>query len=429
MQEQSRALKTVLGNRDLALLLSAQFLAQAADGLGQAALAADVLIFEPLSQGTPAQIFQLFALTLIPYSLIAPFLGVLVDRWSRRATLVWSNALRAGVLLSLPIWSRGLAGNTPLYAGVLILLGLGRLFLVTKGAALPVVAHERHLLTANAVSGGGGMISALLGGVVGLVAAGIIGGEGAFVIAGAVYGFSAVLARRISDPLAHRTHVTMRVAIARVARDVYRGGKEIWARAAARLPLMGVFIVRTAGMLTAIIALLVIKREFPEAGDRFGGLASGALALGSAGAGAFLGAVIAPILGRRWRNPGLIMLGFAVSGVGIITLGGVIAIPAVLGLTFSGGVGTFLAKVATDAQLQEALPDDFRGRGFAVYDILYNLASVAAAGLIWFFDDVSFRLLVVSVGLLTLVLAALLGAAMRRAGMELRAPRSVEVSA
>lgn len=423
MEETRRAPRKVVGNRDLKLLLTSQFLAQAADGLGQAALA-DVLLLDPLSRGEPSQILEIFALTLIPYSVVAPFLGVFIDRWSRRATLVWTNVLRALLLISLPVWSIGLEGDTPLIVGVLILLGLGRLFLVTKGAALPVVAHERELLTANAVSGGGGMISALTGGVIGLVAAGFLGGVGALVVAGGVYGLSAYFARRMEDPLDHEAHLGVGEAFARVPRDLLRGAKEIWAHAGARLPLAGIFIVRTAGMLTAIIAILVIKKEFPEAGDRFGRVASGALALGAAGAGAFLGAVIAPALGRRWRKPGLIMVGFGISGVGIMLLGGVVAIPAVLGLTFSGGVGTFLAKVATDAQLQEVLADDFRGRGFALYDILYNLASVVAAGVIVLFDDISFRVLVVCVGLLTLGLAAMLGSAMKRAGMAFRVTTS-----
>ncbi|HEX2239696.1 MAG TPA: MFS transporter [Actinomycetota bacterium] len=420
MLEQARALRTTLGNRDLRYLLSGQFLAQAADGLVQGA-AANVLLLEPLSAGTPARMFELFVLTLVPYSVIAPFLGVFVDRWARRATLVGTNVVRGVLLCSFPLWDGAFGGNTAIYASVLLVLGFGRLFLVTKGAALPVVAHERELLTANAVSGGGGMISALGGGMIGLGISGAFGLGTAFLAAGVAYVLAAWLAARIADPLRHGRSEAIGAAVARVAAELWSGAREIWAHPAARLPLAGIFIVRTAGMVTAIIAILVIQKEFPETGDLFGARqASGALALASAGAGAFLGAILAPALGRWWRKPGLIMLGFAVSGSGITVLGGVVSIAAVLGLTFVGGFGTFLAKIATDAQLQEVLPDDFRGRGFALYDILYNLASVAAAGLILMFEDVSFRLLVVCVGAITLGLAALLGAAMKRAGMTFR---------
>jgi MFS family permease len=111
------------------------------------------------------------------------------------------------------------------------------------------------------------------------------------------------------------------------------------------------------------------------------------------------------------------LLGFAVSGAGIVLLGGIVAMPAVLGLTFIGGLGGFLAKVAVDALLQEQLPDEYRGRGFAVYDILFNAATVAAALAVVGAENTSFRLFLVGTGVMTLVLAALIGHSMRSAGL------------
>ncbi len=70
-----------------------------------------------------------------------------------------------------------------------------------------------------------------------------------------------------------------------------------------------------------------------------------------------------------------------------------------------------------DAQVQEALPDDFRGRAFAVYDILYNLASVVAAGVMVTAETTALRPLLVSAGTVSLAVAGLLGIAMHRAGM------------
>ena len=152
---------------DLRLLLGGQWLAQAGDGLAQAAFA-DALILEPLGAGTPQRILSLFALTLLPYSGVAPFLGVFVDRWPRRGLLTWTSVARAVLLLSLPVWTDRVPGDTSLYVAVLALLGLGRLFLTTKGACLPYVLHEHHLLRGNAISSGGGMIAALVGGIVGV---------------------------------------------------------------------------------------------------------------------------------------------------------------------------------------------------------------------------------------------------------------------
>jgi hypothetical protein len=113
----------------------------------------------------------------------------------------------------------------------------------------------------------------------------------------------------------------------------------------------------------------------------------------------------------------MILMGFAVSGLGIVAFGGIFSVVAVVALTFVGGYGTFLAKVSVDAQVQEALPDDFRGRAFALYDILYNMASVVAGVIMVTLGDDPSRLQIMVLGVLALAVAALLAAAMKRAAM------------
>jgi MFS family permease len=401
-------------------LLLAQFLGQAADGFAQAVFAY-VLVLEPLSRGTPTRILALFAVTLLPYSLISPFLGVFVDRWSRRGLLVWTNVIRAAVLVTIPLWARGVHGNLPLYLSVLLLLGLGRLFLTTKGALLPVVLGERDLLKGNSLSGGGGMIAALAGGVVGVELLKVVTPHTALALAGVVYAGATMTAARLSEPFSH-THGpqrTMREAFAAVVGGLGAGLRAISERPRARLPLIAIFVLRTIAMVAAIAAILIIKREFPGGSGHFGRLNSGALALGSAGVGAFVAALLAPSVGARLKQPGLIVAGFVVSGAGIIALGGIDSIAAVLGLTFVVGFGAFLTKVAADAPVQEALPDEFRGRAFALYDILYNLASVCAGLLMVGLESEPFRGVLIAFGILTFVGAGAFGTAMRRAGMSL----------
>ena len=420
-RERTSGLRILAVNRDLRRLLSAQFLAQAADGMAQAAFA-DAVVLDPAAQSTPGRILAVFALTLVPYSLIAPFAGVFVDRWRRRSLLVWSNLLRAAVLLSVPLWSARLAGETALYVAVLVLLGLGRLFLTTKAAALPVILGEHDLLQGNALSGGGGMIAALLGGVTGLALTALVDEEGVFLVAGAVLGASALIAARLSRPMAHEApHAeTLGRAVARVARELLEGAREVWRRRRARLALAGIFVLRAVVILTAIAAILVIKQRYPDAGDNLGRVSAGALALGTTSAGAFAGALASPWLGRKLPGAGLILLGFAVCGAGVAALGGIVDLRAVLVLTALAGYGAYVAKIATDVQIQATMPDAYRGRAFSLYDILYNLASVAAAWVVLVFSELSFRALLVPAGLVTLALAVALGAAMARAGMLVR---------
>ena len=417
-QEAGDRVRTLLQERDFRVLLGAQVLAQAADGLAQAAFTY-ALVIEPLAHGTPGRILGLFVLTLLPYSLLSPFMGVFVDRWPRRGLMVWTNVIRAALLVSLPLWSVVVPGDGELLGSLLAILALGRLFLTTKGAVLPAVLHERYLLRGNALSAGAGMVAALAGGVIGVGLAAWTPGTGPYLAAGICYALAAWLAARLSEPFDHEQIHDARYldAIKRVFRELIEGLVAIWSRAGARLPLTGIFIVRTIGMFVAVAAILVIKEVYPAASDDSGKLSSSALALGAAGVGAFAAALFASVMGGKLDRPRLILAGFLVSGVGIIALGGVLDIYAVLGLTFVGGFGTFLTKVAVDAQVQHVLPDGLRGRAFALYDILYNLASIAAGLLMVIFQDVAFRPLLIGAGLTTLVITYLMAAALRRAGL------------
>ncbi len=426
-------IRELLRERDLRLLLSAQFLAQAADGLAQAVFA-DVLVLEPLNQGTPSRIFILFAVTLLPYSLISPFMGVLVDRWPRRDVLMWTNVIRAVMLMTLFLWTRPLPGNSGLFVATLLLLGLGRLFLTTKGAVLPVLLHEHHLLQGNSLSGGGGMVAALIGAVIGIASVTIISTEGAFALAGAVYLAGAVASRAISTRLSHGTvsDQPLKGAAVTVLKELLEGIRAIWQRVNARLPLLSIFLLRTLAMFVAISAILIIKNTFGE-GERVGRLSSSALALGAAGVGAFIGALTAPAVGRHLHRGGLILFGFAISSAGIVALGGILDIYAVMALTFLGGYGGFVTKVAVDAAVQESLPDAYRGRAFALYDILYNAASVVAGGLMVLFYNPDrpgdLRTLLIVAGFAGLVLTALLAQAFKRAAIPLNRSEPQPVSA
>lgn len=400
---------------DFRRLLIGQYLAQAGDGLMQATYAT-VLILAP--EGAPARILAVLSLTLLPYSLVAPLFGVLVDRWPRRALMARATVARALILLPLAlVWRRS---EALLYVSLLTLTGLGRLFLTTKSAALPTVLHESHLLRGNSISGGGGIISALVGAVAGAGIVELAGVTAGLVAAAALLLLAAIPIRTISSPLdTEHAGAPVGEAIRRVIGDLHEGFTIVWKRLEARVPLAAMFALRAVGVFVAIIAILVIKKEFPGTSGR---LSASALALGAAGAGSLIGATIAPATGRRIGGGGLVIAGYVISGAGVVALGGVGHLGVLLGLMVIGGLGGFITKVAVDAQLQEALPEGYRGRGFAVYDILYNCASVVAALAILFTQSIPLRPLMLAVGGLTLMAGALVAAALRRAGLW---PRSI----
>jgi predicted MFS family arabinose efflux permease len=102
------------------------------------------------------------------------------------------------------------------------------------------------------------------------------------------------------------------------------------------------------------------------------------LALAVTGVAALGGTLAAPPLARRFPPLALVPLTFVVAGVAALVAG----FEPTLGVLIAGvGAAAFafqVLKVLVDALVQEAAPDQVRGRVFAAYDVLYNVAFVLA---------------------------------------------------
>jgi apolipoprotein N-acyltransferase len=352
----------------LRTLVLGQGVGQLGDGLAQVSFA-QLVIFEIGSGATPARIASVLAVTLLPFSVIGPFAGVLIDRWDRRRTLVITSLCRAA--LSVGAVGIALAHSEVLaYAGVLLLLSSSRLVLDAKGAVLPRTVSGTDLVRANAISGLIGMTSAFVGAVGGamFVSAAVVAG---FAAASAAYTGAALAFLRL--PWVGGGHDEASTATpTRLARELAYGLGAIVRTRELRRPLGAVALHRA--LLGAGFVLLVLVAD-----QRYHLTASGyGLALAVTGVAAFAGTMLAPWLGGRWRSSTLLAVAFlppaaatAVAGYGP-TLAGLLVAVAITAVSFQ------CLKVLADALVGHAAPDRLRGRVFAVYDVLYNVAFVLA---------------------------------------------------
>ena len=161
-----RDLGTLLKRGDFRRLFAVRLTSQFGDGVFQVALASYVL-FSPERAPDAAAIAGLFAVALLPYSILGPFTGVLLDRWSRRQILFGANLTRAALVIGVgAIVAIGNAG-VPFYLAVLLTLGVNRFLLSGLSAGLPHVVERDELVMANAVTPTSGTASFLIGGGVG----------------------------------------------------------------------------------------------------------------------------------------------------------------------------------------------------------------------------------------------------------------------
>ncbi|MFE0510034.1 MFS transporter [Streptomyces sp. NPDC058964] len=132
-------------NRDFSLLLSGQLISAIGDQAQSMALPLTVLALTG-SPGQAGVVLGLGTLSFLAFGLIA---GALVDRWDRKATMIWCEAgrtvLAAGVAVAL--WLDGL--TMPQLCATAVLSGiLTTLFQVANTAALPNVVGPRQLSAA-----------------------------------------------------------------------------------------------------------------------------------------------------------------------------------------------------------------------------------------------------------------------------------------
>ena len=411
-------------NRDFTLLMGAQFAAQVGDGLVQTALAKYVAFgnqkgFDLEGAANPQELLRIALYIFVPYTIISPFLGVVIDRWDRRRLLMLANGLRA--LLLLVVAFIGVEamnddfGEAPLFLAFLLTLSSTRVVLATKAAALPATLDEQGLVEGNAVSQLGGALLQLGGAAVALLAASIIEVE-PIVIAGALIylaGAAVPLMMRKADE-GRRVVSSLGKEVARVLGNIASGFREV-----ARTPQAGASITTYFWLRFlwsfSLVGIGFIARELLADDD----LMVAAFTGGAAAIGAALGFVLAANLTRRVAQPAVIVVGASfVAGAAVAVLGAFESTLTLPILTFFLGLGFFLGKISLDTLVQQALGDDFRGRAFSLYDIAYNVAWVLAATLMkLFWSDDAQGILIAGMGVVFLVGLAGLASWYRSAGL------------
>ncbi|MET9884563.1 MFS transporter [Streptomyces sp. NPDC006430] len=378
-------LRVLLRLRDFRNLLAVRLLSQAADGIYQVALATYV-VFSPEKQTSPAAVASAMAVLLLPYSVIGPFAGVLLDRWRRRQVFLYGNLLRAllacgtGVLIvsQVPDWL--------FYASALSVTAVNRFVLAGLAASLPHVVAPAQLVTANSLSPTAGTLAATAGGglafLLRLLAADsnalvVLLGAGFYLCAGLV---SLRLAVDLLGP-DHRPgglHPSVAEGVALTVRGMAEGLRHLARRREAAQALIAMTSMRFC--YGALFVTLLMLCRYSWSDDESTGLALLGIAVGVSGAGFFAAAVVTPWLVGRLGTRGWMTACAAGAAILVPALGLSFTPGPMLVAAFALGLATQGAKICTDTVIQSRVDDDFRGRVFSVYDVLFNIAFVAAAG-------------------------------------------------
>ena len=364
------------GLRDLAArplfrrLIAAQAFSQAADGLYQIALAT-TLVFGVETAETPAQVTKLLAVTTIPFSLVGPFTGPFIDRFSRRSVLVGSKIAMTG--LTLVMIPAGAAPEAVLLLLIVVNVSVNRFFHATKNAVLPSLVPSERYLAANAVSTTTGMVFALGGAAVAGPLVASTSRTVGLAAAAICMAVSAALAATIPLPPGEKRGLAgIASELRENLRDVRDGLRILRSSSQASYGVVSVWAIRFLLGFVVISTLVLLRARFDIDAADFSTIW---VALGLGG---FLGALLTHRLARWFGYPGVAPLAMVVAAVAAAVAAPIASFFALLPAVFVGGMCMSATKISSDTLVQRAVPDRYRGRAFTIYELGYNGAFVVA---------------------------------------------------
>ncbi|MFI1354995.1 MFS transporter [Streptomyces sp. NPDC020898] len=380
-----RDLRVLLRLRNFRRLLAVRLLSQGADGVYQVALATYV-VFSPEKQTSPTAIASAMAVLLLPYSLVGPFAGVLLDRWRRRQVFLYGNLLRALLACVTAVLMLSHVPDWLFYASALCVTAVNRFVLAGLSASLPRVVDDDRLVIANSLSPTAGTLAATAGGglafVVRLAAS---DSDAAVVLLGAALYLCASLAslrlgRDLLGPDPELVQPRLGAALTGTARGLAAGVRHLAepGRREAAWSLAAMTLMRFCYGALTVMVLMLCRYAWSDGSDD--GLALLGLAVGISGAGFFVAAVMTPAAAGRLGAGGWIVVCAGTAAILVPGLGLAFAEVPMLIAAFVLGLVTQGSKIATDTIVQSSVDDGFRGRIFSVYDVLFNVAFVGAAG-------------------------------------------------
>lgn len=354
---------------------------QFGDGLFQAGLAG-ALLFNPDRAADPMAIARAFAVLFLPYSLLGPFAGALMDRWDRRLVIVGANIGRLILIAGIGTILAFEAGDLLLLFVALLANGLARFVASGLSASLPHVVPREQVVTMNSVATASGAVAAFVGANFMLLPRWLAGGgdHGAAAVI-----FTAMIPVAISLLLALRfaprvlgPDDTKRAIHGSAVYAVITGWMH-GVRTVVQLPTVAAALSGLAAhrMVVGVNSLLILLLVHHMRDVDVEGLGTALLFFAATGLGAFLANMLTPGLIRRWGR--YATTNGALAAAAVIQLAGAgLLLPVMVVCGFLLGVAGQVVKLCADSAMQIDVDDALRGHVFAVQDALFWVSYIVS---------------------------------------------------
>ena len=374
-------------------LLAVRWTGQLTDGIFQSALASFVL-FSPERQPDAKSAAAAFAVVLLPYSVIGPLVGTILDRISRQRIILFSNLFRALTLIFIAGLIRNGATGVELTIFVLIAFGVNRLILAGLSAGLPLLldttgpSGRTTLVSVNAIAVTGGTVFVVIGGGIGIGFRNLLDGRvtadqaDALLIslASITFFLAAIFALFLKKgDLGPLPHEVRRESVTQAYREMVAAFRFLRKIKDCFLGISATAIQRSGLTALTLMALLLNRNTFHDPNNPESGLAGFAFAITVAGIGITIGAILAPFGVAKFGRHQWIRISLFASAILPIALAFNQNQFFLVATGFFAGLAGQGVKVTNDALVQSKIADQYRGRVFAVYDVMVNAGIVGGA--------------------------------------------------
>lgn len=362
-------------------LLELRAVSQFGDGLFQAGLAGAIL-FNPERAADPWAIAAAFAVLFLPYSVLGPFAGALLDRWDRRVVLVGANIGRLVLVVVVGTLLAAGLGDLPILLGALVVNGMTRFVSSGLSAALPHVVPREQVVAMNSIATATGAAAAFFGANFMLLPRWLFGSSdsGASMIIFLV-AIPVALALWLSvrfpprmlgpDDSARAVHGSVAYA---VATGWLHGARTVLAVPTVAATLAGLSAHRMAFGLNTLLVLVTVRHTDAAA---VAGLGTAVLFVAATGIGSFLATAVTPVLVKRWGRYATPIWALAFAAA-VQLCGATLRLPVMIVCGFLLGGAGQVVKLCADTAMQIDVDDALRGHVFTVQDALFWMAFILA---------------------------------------------------
>jgi MFS family permease len=304
---------------------------------------------------------------LLPFAFVGPVAGVLVDRWDPRRTMIWSDLIRAGLILLLAfvteLWQ--------LYAIFFAASCVSSFFVPAQAVVVPAILKKEQLLSGNALMQQTVQLVRISAPVIAGALVATFGEDLCYYIDSVSFVVSAALLRSVATAPREGSHRQLRAFLS----EMLSGVRFILGHASVSYVILsmiaGTFAMSSFGALLAVYA-----RDVVNSGEVLYGLMNSAL-----GAGTLCGALVVRSLAQRRSHTHLVTTGILGVGIFVAILAAWHTRWVALAGCFGVGLGVAWIMVPAGTLLQQETPHEMRGRvSSSSFSLIALAQGIAMAG-------------------------------------------------